>query len=56
MKREEILNAVRNLAFSKGFYGRLYNFLTSEDGEQMLDEMAEQHFGDVVDMVIWLEE
>ena len=29
MNRQEILNAVKSLAMSQGFYGRLYNALTN---------------------------
>ena len=58
MDREKILDAIRSLAASQGFYGRLYNALTdgSEQADEFLNTMEEQNFGDVVDMVIWLEE
>ena len=57
MNKEQILNAIRSLAASQGFYGRLYNALTngSEQAEEFLATMEEQNFGDVVDMVMWLE-
>ena len=57
MNREQILSAIRSLAASQGFYGRLYERLTdgSEEAEEALDLMEEQSFGDVVDMVMWLE-
>lgn len=57
MNKEQILNAIRSLAASQGFYGRLYNALTngSEQAEEFLATMEEQNFGDVVDMVLWLE-
>ena len=57
MNREQILSAIRGLAASQGFYGRLYEALTngSEESENFLDTMEEQNFGDVVDMVMWLE-
>ena len=57
MNREQILNAIRSLAASQGFYGRLYERLTdgSDSAEDFLDTMEEQNFGDVVDMVMWLE-
>jgi len=57
MNKEQILDAIRSLAASQGFYGRLYNALTdgSEQADEFLATMVEQNFGDVVDMVIWLE-
>ena len=57
MNRKEILNAVSQLAASQGFYGRLYNALTSgtEEAEEFMEQMEEQNFSDVVDMVMWLE-
>lgn len=53
MGREEILAAVRNLAMSQGSYGRLLERI--ENDETILDTLEEQNFGDVVDMVMWLE-
>ena len=53
MNREEILSAVRSLAMSQGSYGRLLEQL--ENNEELLDNLAEQNFGDVVDMVLYLE-
>jgi len=50
MNREQILNAVRTLAASQGFYGRLY-----DEAEVFLDLMVDQNFCDTVDMVMWLE-
>ena len=57
MKREQILNAISNLSTSQGFYGRLYEKLTdgTEESEDFLATMEKQNFGDVVDMVMWLE-
>jgi hypothetical protein len=57
MNRGQILNAIRSLAASQGFYGRLYETLTNgtEESENFLTTMEEQNFGDVVDMVMWLE-
>jgi len=53
MNREQILAAVRNLAMSQGFYGRLLEQL--ENNEELLDNLVEQNFSDVVDMVLYLE-
>ena len=57
MNRQEILNAVKSLAMSQGFYGRLYNALTNgtEVAEALLQEMVDQNFKDSVDMVMWIE-
>lgn len=57
MNREQILNAIRSLAASQGFYGRLYEALTNgtQESENFLATMEAQNFGDVVDMVMWLE-
>ena len=57
MNKEQILDTIRSLAASNGFYGRLYNFLTdgSEQADEFLAAMEEQNFGDAVDMVMWLE-
>ena len=57
MNKEQILDTIRSLAASQGFYGRLYNALTdgSEQADEFLATMEEQNFGDVVDMVTWLE-
>lgn len=57
MNREQILDAVKILAMSQGFYGRLYERLTDGtcESDSFLDLMEEQNFGDTVDMVLWLE-
>ena len=57
MNREQILDAIKVLAGSQGFYGKLYARLTdgSDEAEQVLDAMVNQNFGDVVDMVTWIE-
>lgn len=57
MNKQQILNAVKSLAQSQGFYGRLYETLTSgtEEAEDALNQMVEQNFKDSVDMVMWLE-
>ena len=57
MNKEQILDAIRSLAASQGFYGRLYNFLTdgSEQADEFLATMEEKNFCDAVDMVMWLE-
>ena len=57
MNRQQILEAIKSLAASQGFYGRLYNALTNgtEEAEEALETLERQNFADVVDMVLWLE-
>lgn len=56
MDREQILDAIRNLACSQGFYGRLLDYIDCGDGGQdYLDYLVEQEFRDVVEMVLFLE-
>ena len=57
MNKEEILNAIRELAASQGFYGRLYRALMdgSVESELFMTTMVEQNFRDTLDMVLWLE-
>lgn len=57
MKKEEILDSIRTLASSQGFYGRLYEALSagSEESESVLDDLERQGFNDIVDLVLYLE-
>lgn len=57
MKKEEILSAIRSLAASQGFYGKLLMLLTSEEPDSIayLDYLEEQNFKDCVDLVMFLE-
>lgn len=57
MNRQQILEAIKSLAASQGFYGRLYNALTNgtEEADEALETLERQNFADVVDMVLWLE-
>lgn len=57
MNKEEILKAIRGLAMSQGFYGRLYEKLIdgSSESNELIEKMVEENFKDVVDMVLWLE-
>ena len=57
MNREQILEAIRDLAKSQGFYGRLlYNIETDPEGaERVLDNLEAQNFKDVIDLVLYLE-
>ena len=56
MKANEILEAIKMLAKSQGFYGRLLNAIeTSEEGEDILAELESENFKDPVDLVMFLE-
>lgn len=61
MDREDILNAIQELAYSQGFYGRLLRFFTElkeEDPdkyEEVMQELEAQKFGDTLDMVLFFE-
>lgn len=58
MNKYQILNAIRDLAMSQGFYGRLLEQIeeaSEEDREAYLDELEQQCFADVLDLVLYLE-
>ena len=57
MNREQILNAIKDLAKAQGKYGKLYEFLTSgtDKAEVALAILEVQHFDDAVDMVMYIE-
>lgn len=61
MKRNDILNAIQELAYSQGFYGRLLRDIMelkreNEDSYEMLmQELEDQYFSDRLDMVLFFE-
>jgi hypothetical protein len=56
MKANEILETIKMLAKSQGFYGRLLNAIeTSEERESILAELESKNFKDPVDLVMFLE-
>lgn len=57
MNKEEILETIRSLARSQGFYGRLLKILESDelDAIAYLDLLEEQHFKDPIDLILYLE-
>ena len=61
MKKEEILNAIKMLANSQGFYGRLYNNLmelkeeNEEEYNELMQNLENEQFSDVVDLVMYIE-
>lgn len=54
MNKKEIINAIAMLAQSQGFYGRLLEQI--RDNDEALDYLESQNFGDIVDMVLFLEQ
>ena len=61
MNMNMILYEIRQLSFSQGFYGRLYNTLIElqsndpEKYEEIKEELEAQNFKDAVDMVLYFE-
>ena len=56
MKANEILETIKMLAKSQGFYGRLLNSIeTSEERENILAELESENFKDPVDLVMFFE-
>ena len=57
MKRDHILQVFRNLAMSKGFYGRLLRDIeNSEDGgDAYLTELENQNFQTDLDLILYIE-
>lgn len=57
MTKQEILNSIKSLASSQGFYGRLYERLSdnSEESSEFLDKLESLNLKDSVDLVMYLE-
>ena len=61
MDIEQIMAAIRSLAESQGYYGRLYNDLREmqtndpEKWEEVNNTLEGQHFKDSLDMVMYFE-
>lgn len=53
MNKEQILQTIKSLAQSQGFYGRLYEQIV--DNEEALEYLEKQDFKDPVDMILFLE-
>jgi len=53
MTKEEILNAIKSLAMSQGFYGRLLRDI--RENPEILDRLEEQNFQKPLDMVLFIE-
>lgn len=61
MDIEQIMAAIRSLAESQGFYGRLYNELREmqtndpDQWEEVKNTLEAQNFNDTLDMVMYFE-
>lgn len=61
MKMKDILNAIKELANSQGFYGRLLRDLTElkqndlESYNNIKEELESQNFHDTLDLIMYLE-
>lgn len=61
MDIEQIMAAIRSLAGSQGFYGRLYNELLEmqtndpDQWEEVRNTLEAQNFNDTLDMVMYFE-
>ncbi len=53
MKKDDILKSIESLSNSQGFYCRVLNAV--KENPLILDELEEQNFKDVVDLVLYLE-
>lgn len=58
MTKTEILNVLRVLSNSQGFYGRMYRMLSdnSEDSNNFLEKLENENFRDAVDLLTYLEQ
>lgn len=61
MNIEQIMAAIRSLAESQGYYGRLYNELREmqtkdpDEWEEAKNALEGQNFNDTLDMVLYFE-
>lgn len=53
MNKEQIIEVIKNLAYSQGFYGRLLRQIT--ENPSILDELEAQNFSDDIDLIMYLE-
>lgn len=54
MDKEQIYNAIKSLASSQGFYGRILDQI--DDHPEILDILEAQNFTDIVDLIMYLEQ
>ena len=61
MNRNQILDVIKQLACSQGFYSRMYRTLMDikqnniDAFNDYMSELEEQNFGDAVDMILYFE-
>lgn len=58
MTRDDILDAIRTLARSQWFYGRLLDAICEADDDardEFLGTLEDRHFNDMLDLVMFLE-
>ena len=58
MNREEILEVLKSLASSQGFYGRLLaslNNASEDEREEFLCNLESQNFADSLDLIMYIE-
>lgn len=53
MNKEQILSAIKDLARSQGFYGRILSQIEADDS--LLDELERQKFEDILDLIFFFE-
>lgn len=53
MTKEQILNEIKTLSRSQGFYGRLLRDIN--DNPEILDHLEEQNFQEPLDLIFFLE-
>jgi hypothetical protein len=59
MNKNDILDAIKSLAMSQGFYGRLLRDIQSDIDEfgesDLLNHLEAQNFNDTLDIIFYLE-
>jgi len=57
MTKTQILDAIKSLACSQGWYGSILKTIESdpEKGEEFLEYLSQQNLKDTVDLVLFLE-
>ena len=53
MNKEQILDVIKSLAKSQGFYGKLLEYINEEPS--YLDFLEKQNFKDAIDFVLYME-
>ena len=62
MDREQIMQVIRNLAKSQGFYGRLLHDIQElqkndhEEADRLLSVLEAQKFNDALDVILYFEQ